>query len=87
MTTAAGAAAALAVCGHSEIFAQDAVLDTPAIKNGVAREKILWKVQPFPMAQVKLRSGPFKEMMEINRTTACCIPFASPPACLQRLSR
>ncbi len=67
MTTAAGAAAALAVCGHSEIFAQDAVLDTPAIKNGVAREKILWKVQPFPMAQVKLRSGPFKEMMEINR--------------------
>ncbi len=74
LTTAAGAAAAIAVCGHSDIFAQDAVLDTPAIKNGVPREKVAWKVEPFPMTQVKLRSGPFKEMMEVNRKYLLEVP-------------
>src|SRR6476660_8355458 len=31
------------------------------------RETITWKLQPFPMTQVRLRPGPFQEAMEANR--------------------
>src|ERR1700687_1403409 len=32
------------------------------------RETIAWKIQPFPMTQVRLRPGPFQETMETNRS-------------------
>jgi hypothetical protein len=67
LTTAAGTAGALAVLPPGLTFAQDAVLDTPRSNKKGGREKIAWKVQPFPMAQVKLRSGPLKDAMDINR--------------------
>jgi DUF1680 family protein len=74
LATAAGTAGAWAVCGHGALFAQDAVLDIPASDNKVGREKVLWKAQPFPMSQVKLRGGPFQEMMEVNRKYLLEVP-------------
>jgi DUF1680 family protein len=74
LTTAASVAAALAICPHHSLLAQDAVLDIPRSNNKVGREKVLWKVEPFPMTQVKLRSGPFKDMMEINRNYLLALP-------------
>jgi DUF1680 family protein len=67
LATAAGAAGALAVCSHGEVFAQDAMLDAPRGDYKTGREKVLWRAQPFPMTQVRLRSGPFKDAMETNR--------------------
>jgi uncharacterized protein len=74
MVTAAGAAGAAAVCAHGVAFAQDAVLDTPRSNNRPGREKVLWKVEPFPMTQVRLRNGPFKDAMEINRKYLMEVP-------------
>ena len=47
---------------------QDPVVNTVA-ENGksVSREKIPWKVRPFPMKQVRLGEGPCKQAMEANR--------------------
>ncbi len=67
LSTAAGAAGALAVYRGGLAFGQDAVLDVPRSNNTTGHEKISWKVQPFPMTQVRLRSGPLKDAMEINR--------------------
>src|SRR5665213_3413796 len=67
LARAAGAAGAIAVLRPGLSIAQDAVLDTPRSNKKGGREKVTWKVQPFPMTQVKLRSGPLKDAMEINR--------------------
>jgi DUF1680 family protein len=74
LTTAAGTAGVLAVLPSGLAFAQDAVLDTPRSNKKAGREKIAWKVQPFPMTQVKLRSGPLKDAMEINRKYLMEVP-------------
>lgn len=74
LTTAARTAGALAIFPRSLAFAQDAVLDTPRSNKKAGREKVAWKVQPFPMSQVKLRSGPLKDAMEINRKYLVEIP-------------
>jgi hypothetical protein len=56
-------------------LAQDPVVDAVR-KNGrsVSREKVPWKVQPFPLGQVRLRTGPFQKMMEINRRYIDSLP-------------
>src|SRR5579859_1067228 len=74
LATAAGMAGAMAVLQPGLAFAQDAVLDTPRSNNRRGREKVAWKVQPFPMTQVKLRSGPLKDAMEINRAYLVEVP-------------
>jgi hypothetical protein len=74
LATAAGAAGAFAVSRHGLIFAQDAVLDTPRSNDPKGREKVAWKVQPFPMTQVRLRNGPLKDMMEANRKFLVEVP-------------
>src|SRR5271169_3436108 len=51
---------------------QDPVVD--AVKGAARREKISWKVEPFPMAQVRLRPGIFQNMQEINRRYIAMIP-------------
>ena len=66
LSTAAGAAAALAVTRSGIAFGQDAVMDIPRSNNHAGYEKIAWKAEPFPMTQVQLRSGPFLNAMEIN---------------------
>jgi DUF1680 family protein len=74
LSTAAGAAAALAVTRSRFAFAQDAVLDVPRSNNHAGYEKIAWKVEPFPMTQVQLRSGPFLNAMEINAKYLALVP-------------
>jgi uncharacterized protein len=70
----AGSIAAGAAIGASLLpakwigaFAQDPVIDTLRSKGGPSREKIALKVQPFPMTDVKLRPGPFYNMMQVNQ--------------------
>ena len=38
------------------------------------RERAPWRLQPFPMTQVRLRPGPFQEAMEINRRYLHSLP-------------
>jgi hypothetical protein len=48
--------------------AQDVVVNT--VKSGVktiSREKVNWKLRPFPMTQVRLGDGPCKQAMEADR--------------------
>ncbi len=51
---------------------QDPVVD--ATRGAASREKIAWKVEPFPMTQVRLRPGIFQNMQEINRRYLAMIP-------------
>ncbi len=51
---------------------QDPVVD--AVKGSASRERIAWKIQPFPMTQVRLRPGPFQQMLEINRRYVAMLP-------------
>lgn len=47
--------------------AQDPVVDAVPIKGkSESRERVQWRVEPFPLKQVRLLDGPFKEAMEIN---------------------
>jgi DUF1680 family protein len=74
LSTAAGAAAALAVARNGIAFGQDAVANIPRSKNHVGYEKITWKVEPFPMTQVQLRKGVFLNAMEINTKYLAEVP-------------
>jgi hypothetical protein len=47
-------------------FAQDPVTDVPRSNRAGGYEKVSWKVEPFPMTAVRLRSGPMKDAQEIN---------------------
>jgi DUF1680 family protein len=53
-------------------YLQDPVVD--ALRGAASREKISWKVEPFPMAQVRLRPGIFQNMQEINRRYLAMLP-------------
>jgi DUF1680 family protein len=54
---------------------QDPVIDTIK-KDGktISREKVPWKVQPFPLRQVRLGEGPCKVAMEANRKFLHSLP-------------
>jgi uncharacterized protein len=54
---------------------QDPVVDTVK-KDGkaISREKVAWKVQPFPMRQVRLGDGPCKVAMEADRRYLHSLP-------------
>lgn len=57
------------------LFAQDPVVDMIQ-KNGKAAnyEKIPWKVRPFPLSQVRLGEGRFKQAMEADREYLRSLP-------------
>jgi uncharacterized protein len=74
LSSAALAAGAFMVPGRLFALSQDPALDVPRSKKGNGYEKVSWKIEPFPMAQVKLRSGPLKDAMEINRRYLASIP-------------
>jgi uncharacterized protein len=74
LSSAALAAGAFMVPERLFGLPQDPVLDVPRRKKGNGYEKVSWKVEPFPMAQVRLRSGPLKDAMEINRRYLASIP-------------
>src|SRR5579863_9201689 len=38
------------------------------------REKVTWKLEPFPMQQVRLLEGPFKQAMDINNKWLLSLP-------------
>ena len=54
---------------------QDPVIDTVK-KDGktISREKVPWKVRPFPLQQVRLGEGPCKVAMEANRKFLHSLP-------------
>ena len=54
---------------------QDPVIDTVQ-KDGktISREKVPWKVRPFPLQQVRLGEGPCKVAMEANRKFLHSLP-------------
>lgn len=72
-TSSAAAAAALLPL-NSWSRPQDPVLDVARSNNHAGYEKIPWKARPFPMTQVRLRSGPLKEMQERNRVYLFLLP-------------
>lgn len=55
-------------------FGQDTVVDAAAANNHVGYEKIAWAARPFPMAQVRLHSGPLKDMQERDRVYLYMLP-------------
>ena len=71
-TAAAAAGAALlpetVFPAHGPGPAQDPIVGAAGIPgNPDTRERVLWRVEPFPMNQVKLLGSPFKDAMEVNR--------------------
>jgi DUF1680 family protein len=53
---------------------QDAAVDVPRSNNHTGYEKVEWKARPFPMAQVRLRPGPLKDMQERDRMYLYMLP-------------
>jgi DUF1680 family protein len=72
VSSAAGAGALLRTGRRA--FAQDPMIDTAAANNHEGYEKISWAARPFPMTQVRLHSGPFKDMQERDRVWLYMIP-------------
>ena len=55
--------------------AQNAISATSAKgPSPITREKISWKVQPFPLNQVRLRKGPFQDALEVDRRYLHLLP-------------
>ncbi|MGH9431112.1 MAG: beta-L-arabinofuranosidase domain-containing protein [Terriglobia bacterium] len=76
VSTAAAAAGMALLPGHAAAFpGQDPVIDALPFKGrSDGREKVMWKVEPFPMNQVRLLDGPFKQELEINRRWLISLP-------------
>lgn len=72
---ATAAAAAGSALLPKALPAQDPVVNT-TYKDGkaVSREKVLWKVRPFPMKQVRLGKGPCAAAMEADRSYLHSLP-------------
>ena len=73
--SAIAATAASSALLPANLLAQDAVVD-PITKKGktVDREKVPWKVRPFPMKQVRLGQGPCAAAMEADRQYLQSLP-------------
>jgi uncharacterized protein len=73
------ATAAVGVAGSAlipkRLFAQDPVVDA-VLKDGkvLSREKVPWKLRPFPMKQVRLGQGPCTSAMEADRKYLHSLP-------------
>ena len=73
--TALGAAGGAFALSGLAVRAQDPVIDTLRSKaKPPGREKIAWRVEPFPLSQVRLLDGPFKDAMEVNRRWLLTLP-------------
>jgi hypothetical protein len=76
-TTALAAGAALLppnAWAAPRIGGQDGATNVPRSNNHTGYEKIAWKAQPFPMAQVRLGPGPLREMQERDRVYLFMLP-------------
>ena len=75
MSAAVAGGSALLPQGSLANAFQDPVVDTVEEKGkSVSREKIPWKVRPFPMKQVRLGEGPCKQAMEADRRYLHSLP-------------
>jgi hypothetical protein len=74
-TAATAAGATFLPHGLMDARSQDPVVDA-AQKDGkpVSREKVSWKVLPFPLKQVRLGDGPYKVAMEADRAFLNSLP-------------
>ncbi len=73
-TSAAAAASGALLPLHTWALAQDGATDVPRSNNRTGYEKVAWKAQPFPIAQVRLKAGPLKDMQERNRVFLYMLP-------------
>src|SRR5437867_2681525 len=72
---AAAAGASLVPSGSLASPGQDPVIDARRAKGQASeRERVRWIVGPFPLEQVRLLDGPFKQAMEINRQWLHSVP-------------
>ncbi len=75
MSAAVAGGSALLPQGALANAFQDPVVNTVEEKGkSVSREKIPWKVRPFPMKQVRLGEGPCKQAMEADRRYLHSLP-------------
>jgi DUF1680 family protein len=75
VASAVSAAAGALALGPASKTAQDPVIDAHATGGkSVAREAVPWRLNPFPLEQVKLLPGPFQEATEINRRWLLSLP-------------
>ena len=74
LRTSSAAAAAALMPMNGWALGQDAAQDVPRSNNHTGYEKVGWKARPFPIAQVRLTSGPLKEMQERNRVYLFMLP-------------
>ncbi len=72
-STAAAASGALLPL-HTWALTQDGATDVARSNNHSGYEKVVWKAQPFPIAQVRLKAGPLKDMQERNRVFLYMLP-------------
>lgn len=74
-TAAAAAGASFLPASRAASPGQDPVVAAMATKGEARkREQIPWTVEPFPMNQVRLLDGPFKQQMEINQQWLLGLP-------------
>jgi DUF1680 family protein len=73
-TSAAAAAGSALMPLKTWAMGQDATVDVPRSNNHAGYEQVAWKARPFPMAQVRLKAGPLKEMQERNRVYLYMLP-------------
>ena len=66
LRTASGLMAATALTKVPCALGQDAIANVPVSDNKAGHEKVTWRVQPFPMKQVRLRPGPFHTAQQTN---------------------
>jgi uncharacterized protein len=76
VATAAAAGAALLPSPYALAYpGQDPIVDSEATGGeSRKREQVKWKVEPFPLARVRLLDGPFKRQMEINQRWFLALP-------------
>jgi len=73
--TVAAAGAALASPNPLVGLAQDPVIDALRAKGkSETREHVAWRVKPFPLSQVRLLDGPFKDAMSVNHRWLLSLP-------------
>jgi uncharacterized protein len=75
-TAAAAAGASLLPAGGTLLAApQDPAVDALATQGASRkRERVPWRVEPFPLTRVRLLDGPFKRQMEISNQWVLGLP-------------
>ncbi len=65
-TVATAAGVALLLRRTAAFPGQDPVVNAVPSGKPTGREKVTWQAEPFPLRQVRLLDGPFKDSLEVN---------------------